>query len=98
MNIAAMYKYLFLLFLFINYGYACISSGVSMAQEKLISHFICGKVYVSGGFDKVFGGIIVVGIDKIVAVEVVSRICGSSLVIDLFNFCVSTFQELVLTV
>ena len=61
MNIAAMYKYLFLLFLFINYGYACISSGVSMAQEKLISHFICGKVYVSGGFDKVFGGIIVVG-------------------------------------
>ena len=74
MNIAAMYKYLFLLFLFINYGYACISSGVSMAQEKLISHFICGKVYVSGGFDKVFGGIIVVGIDKISTLSPVSTV------------------------
>lgn len=98
MNIVVMYKYLFLLFFFINYGYVCIFFGVSMVQEKLISYFICGKVYVFGGFDKVFGGIIVVGIDKIVVVEVVSWICGSFLVIDFFNFCVFIFQEFVLMV
>ena len=35
MDIAAIVlNILFLLFLFINYGYACISSGVDMAQEN----------------------------------------------------------------